>query len=141
MLRCCAAIASRGGVGRILQPPLRTRLLAPSAVRDFGDRRGRVKRFVPEFGHGIILSEGKEYFVYHTGITSKGLVPPARASLEDGEVVEFDVAVDPEEPGRQIAVRVTGPGGSQVRGSSRLRNDVYRAQRAKAGVQTTAERR
>ncbi|CAK0853307.1 unnamed protein product, partial [Prorocentrum cordatum] len=60
-----------------------------------------------------LWGEGLAAFIHYTGIESGG----GFKSLEDGEDVEFDIEVDHD--GKQRAVRVTGPGGAPVRGSSR----------------------
>merc|ERR1719356_1724654 len=85
-------------------------------ARFFGDRSGTVKFFNPERGFGFIEAEGKDYFVHYTGIEGQGF-----RSLGDGEEVEFDV--ETEASGKERAVRVTGPGGAPVKGSTRERSD------------------
>merc|ERR1719188_2764135 len=88
-------------------------------LRTFGSKSGIVKFFNPERGFGFIESEGKDYFAHYTGIEGSGF-----RSLGDGEEVEFDVEV--EASGKERAVRVTGPGGASVKGSTRERSDFNR---------------
>jgi len=49
---------------------------------------GRVKWFNAEKGYGFIeQDDGKDLFVHHTGIKGEGF-----KNLQEGQVVEFDVA-------------------------------------------------
>mmetsp|Transcript_47059 Transcript_47059/g.102410 ORF Transcript_47059/g.102410 Transcript_47059/m.102410 type:complete len:116 (+) Transcript_47059:82-429(+) len=91
----------------------RSGLLGPSLARYFAEKSGTVKFFNAEKGFGFIESEGQDYFIHYTNIESSGF-----RSLADGEEVEFDLEMD-EKKGKQMAVRVTGPGGAQVKGSQR----------------------
>mmetsp|Transcript_78705 Transcript_78705/g.213105 ORF Transcript_78705/g.213105 Transcript_78705/m.213105 type:complete len:119 (+) Transcript_78705:81-437(+) len=107
-LRQCSALRT------LIHPRGAAALLRPlGGCRAFGDSKGVVKFFNPERGFGFITSGEKDYFIHYTGIESGG----GFKSLEDGEDVEFDIEVDHD--GKQRAVRVTGPGGAPVRGSSR----------------------
>mmetsp|Transcript_76475 Transcript_76475/g.216196 ORF Transcript_76475/g.216196 Transcript_76475/m.216196 type:complete len:134 (+) Transcript_76475:88-489(+) len=107
------------GLAPRTRPPLEA-AARPSPVvhaRFFGDRSGTVKFFNPERGFGFIVSEGQDFFVHYTNIEPAG----GFRSLGDGEEVEFDVEED--HTGKQRAVRVTGPAGSPVKGSSRQREE------------------
>ncbi|MEW6238657.1 MAG: cold-shock protein [Candidatus Omnitrophota bacterium] len=49
---------------------------------------GRVKWFNAEKGYGFIeQDDGKDLFVHHTGIKGEGF-----KNLQEGQVVEFDIA-------------------------------------------------
>jgi len=75
---------------------------------------GMVKFFNPEKGFGFITSSaGEDFFVHFSGIDGEGF-----RSLADAEEVEFAREYD-ESKGKWHAVRVTGPGGAAVKGSSR----------------------
>eukprot|EP00440_Ansanella_granifera_P024745 gb/GFBE01026872.1/.p1 GENE.gb/GFBE01026872.1/~~gb/GFBE01026872.1/.p1 ORF type:complete len:114 (+),score=22.74 gb/GFBE01026872.1/:1-342(+) len=107
MLRAIAALPT---AGRRFLPQTGTQF------RSFGDKTGSVKFFNPERGFGFISSEGQDYFVHYTGIESAG----GFKSLADGEDVEFDLEQD--QSGKMRCVRVTGPGGAPVKGSTRQRS-------------------
>ena len=48
--------------------------------------KGRVKWFNEQKGYGFITSEGKDYYVHHTGIVSEG-----SRGLPEGAEVQFDI--------------------------------------------------
>eukprot|EP00543_Licmophora_paradoxa_P007655 CAMPEP_0202458076 /NCGR_PEP_ID=MMETSP1360-20130828/20863_1 /ASSEMBLY_ACC=CAM_ASM_000848 /TAXON_ID=515479 /ORGANISM="Licmophora paradoxa, Strain CCMP2313" /LENGTH=77 /DNA_ID=CAMNT_0049078419 /DNA_START=250 /DNA_END=483 /DNA_ORIENTATION=+ len=64
-------------------------------------------------GFGFILPDDgtPDVFVHQTDVKAEGF-----RSLADGETVEFVVETDPTN-GRTKAVKVTGPGGSNVQGA------------------------
>ena len=96
-----------------LQPQMHLR----PQLRCFGEKSGTVKFFNAEKGFGFISSgEGDDYFVHYSAIESEGF-----RSLADGEDVEFDVEL--ESSGKKRAIRVTGPGGAQVKGAPRQERD------------------
>eukprot|EP00931_Biecheleriopsis_adriatica_P105491 TRINITY_DN80050_c0_g1_i1.p1 TRINITY_DN80050_c0_g1~~TRINITY_DN80050_c0_g1_i1.p1 ORF type:complete len:145 (-),score=31.54 TRINITY_DN80050_c0_g1_i1:81-458(-) len=121
MLRTGLAAMGSGLRSCMRQQPCKWTGPMPAAVssqmRPFGDKRGSVKFFNPERGFGFIVSEGQDYFVHYTGIESAG----GFRSLADGEEVEFDLEED--QSGKQRCVRVTGPGGAPVKGSTRERTE------------------
>lgn len=77
-------------------------------------KTGKVKWFNSTKGFGFITPDdgGEDLFVHQTSITAEGF-----RSLEDGESVEYTVETGSD--GRTKALNVTGPGGANVKGSSR----------------------
>jgi len=75
---------------------------------------GKVKWFNSTKGFGFITPDdgGEDLFVHQTSITAEGF-----RSLEDGEAVEY--TIETGDDGRTKALNVTGPGGVNVKGSSR----------------------
>ena len=86
----------------------------------FGAKSGTVKFFNAEKGFGFIEHNGEDFFVHFSGIDGSGF-----RSLAEGEEVEFDTEPDPENPDKQKAVNVTGPGGAQVKGAPRQDNNEW----------------
>lgn len=60
--------------------------------------RGIVRKWMDARGYGFIQGQGRDYFVHHTGILA-----PGHRSLEERQVVEFEVVDGPKGP---IAVDV-----------------------------------
>lgn len=48
--------------------------------------QGKVKWFNEQKGFGFISSEGKDYFVHHTGIVGEGF-----KTLKEGAEVQFEI--------------------------------------------------
>lgn len=48
--------------------------------------QGKVKWFNEQKGFGFISSEGKDYFVHHTGIVGEGF-----KTLKEGDDVQFEI--------------------------------------------------
>ena len=84
-----------------------------SATELFDRMSGQVRSFNPRRGFGFITPSDNtpEIFVHYQDIASEGF-----KSLLNGEQVEYDVVMDPNN--RRRAVKVTGPGGAPVQGSA-----------------------
>ena len=86
----------------------------PGTAVSEGKQRGTVRWYSTRKGYGFIQpDEGKEIFVHQTNIVKSGF-----RSLRDGEDVEFNLIEDLH--GQQSASSVSGPGGEEVQGGSRL---------------------
>lgn len=88
---------------------------APTSTTLMMVQTGTVKWFDPTKGFGFIIpdGEGADVFVHQSAIQADGF-----RSLEDGEAVEFEVETRGD--GRLAATSVTGPGGINVKGASRV---------------------
>merc|ERR1719362_1150325 len=77
--------------------------------------RGTVSRWLNGRGIGWIVMDGtrESVFVHNTEIVSSMDEYP---SLQEGEVVDFELGPDPFDSSRQVAVAVTGPNNKPVRG-------------------------
>jgi len=92
------------------------------AMQEGEKKKGTVKWFDSTKGFGFIEVEGEDdYFVHQTSIYAPGF-----RSLAEGEAVEFNVEVDPNN-GKTRAADVTGPNGAYVQGAPRepQYNDGY----------------
>ncbi len=68
--------------------------------------RGKVKWFNPEKGYGFIArDDGRDVFVHHSAIQMEGL-----RTLEEGQLVEFDVVEGARGPQAANVVRVAESG-------------------------------
>jgi len=79
--------------------------------------RGTVKFFSAKRGYGFLIpddpeQDGQEFFVHHSVIQGEGF-----RSLAAGEEVQFEVSKEAE-PGKLVAINVTGPDGKEVKGSN-----------------------
>jgi cold shock CspA family protein len=86
----------------------------PTATTSSSDQlhKGKCKWFDAKKGYGFITpnSGGEDIFVHQSQLHKDGF-----RSLRNGEEVEY--MVGHPDKGREQAIRVTGPGGAQVRGS------------------------
>ena len=87
---------------------------------------GTVKWFNYRAGYGFIIrDDGRDdVYVHHTAILNS-IVNEEKASVGDGEHVEFDVVLG--DKGNLFAANVTGPGGNPVKGSAFDFNPAKRA--------------
>ena len=94
---------------------------------------GVVKWFSLELGYGFITREdtGEEVFVHQTDVAGNN---PEKAvpSLDEGEMVEFDLAM--ARKGHK-AVKVTGPKGAPVKGSAFAPNKMVRNSNSRERVE------
>ena len=84
-----------------------------------GKKQGNCKWFDAMKGYGFIIPDdgGDDIFCHHTAIHADGF-----RSLEEGEVIEFNVSYD-DRTGKPRAENVTGLDGAFVTGSSKF--DAY----------------
>jgi len=77
--------------------------------------RGRVRRWLNGKGIGWIEVKGTQetVFVHNSAILSSFDEYPC---LQEGEIVDFELGPDPFKPDRKVAVAVTGPDNTPVRG-------------------------
>ncbi len=68
--------------------------------------RGTVKWFNEKKGYGFIHPEsGEDVFVHHSSIQGEGF-----KTLREGDVVEFEITVEPKGPKAQNVRLVNSPG-------------------------------
>lgn len=87
---------------------------APALALSNGQqKKGSCKWFDTTKGFGFIAVDGEDVDIF---VHQSDIYAPGFRSLAEGELVEFQVTVDPKS-GKLKAIEVTGPEGAYVRGA------------------------
>ena len=96
---------------------------------------GVCKWFNPRKGFGFITRDdnNQDIFVHQTAIYASGF-----RSLDEGEKIEFEIE---DSNGKVVAVNVSGPGGSYVKGSQRKFNNPTGGPTGPTGTRTRGNKK